>query len=209
MIPPSAGTYYYVLQSYAQNWTSANSGQVSAGASTNTGLLGCAANAAVTSSSGDNNGFQTNPGNACANDGAYAEDTDSGTGTSTSCTNTGKDRHLYYNYGISLPASSVINGIEVRLDGLVDSTTGSPRYCVELSWNGGTWWTTAKVMASNLTTSEATYTLGTAADTWGRTWTTTELGDANLRVRIISRASNVSRDFRLEWAAVRVTYTPP
>jgi hypothetical protein len=205
---PIAGTYYYVLQSYFQNWISVNTAQVTAGVSTNTGLLSCGANAAVTSSAGDNNGFQLNPGNACADDGAFAEDTDSGTGTSTSCTNTGKDRHLFYNYGISVPASSVINGFEVRLDGMADATTGTPLYCVELSWNGGTTWTTAKTSA-NLTTTEATYTLGTTSDNWGRTWAVSELTNANFRVRITSRASNNSRDFRLEWVAVKVTYTPP
>lgn len=205
---PSAGTYYYVLQAYFQNWISVNTAQVTAGVSTNTGLLNCSANAAVTTSAGDNNGFELNPGNACANDGAFAQDVSSGTGTSTVCTNTGKDKHLYYNYGISVPASSVINGFEVRLDGFADATTGTPLYCVELSWNGGTTWTTAKTTA-NLTTAEVTYTLGTTADNWGRTWAVSELTNANFRVRITSRASNTARAFSLEWAAVRVTYTPP
>ena len=31
---PTSGTYYYVLQSYAQSWTSANSNQATAGVST-------------------------------------------------------------------------------------------------------------------------------------------------------------------------------
>ncbi len=73
----------------------------------------------------------------------------------------------------------------------------------------GTTWVTAKTMASNLTTAEVTYTLGTASDIWGHTWSSTELNDTNFRVRITSRASDTSRDFRLEYAAVRVTYTPP
>ena len=205
---PAVGTYYYVLQSYVQNWLSVNSNQATAGVSTNTGLLNCAANAAVTTNSGDNNGFELNPGNACAGDTLYAEDVNSGTGTGTGCTATTKDRHIFYNYGVSVPAS-VINGIELRLDGFADSVTGSPRFCAELSWNGGTSWTTAKVMAVNLTTTEATYTLGAANDTWGRTWTPAELSDANFRVRITDRASDITRDFRLEWAPVRVTYTPP
>lgn len=206
---PAPGTYYYVLQSYAQSWTSANSTQTTAGVSTNTGLKDCTANAAVTVTAGDNNGFQLNPGNACADDGAVAEDTDSGTNTNTACTNTGKDKHLYYDYGISITASSVINGIEVRLEGMADATTGAPRFCGELSWNGGTSWTTAKFMSVNLTTTEATYTLGAANDTWGRTWSPADFTNANFRVRITSRASNAARDLRLERAAVRVTYTPP
>jgi hypothetical protein len=93
----------------------------------------------------------------------------------------------------------------VRLDARADATGGAPRMCVQLSWNGGTSWTTAKTTA-NLTTSEATYTLGGAADTWGRTWSLGDFSNANFRVRIINVASNTSRDFSLDWVAVRVTY---
>jgi hypothetical protein len=82
------------------------------------------------------------------------------------------------------------------------SSTGAPKICVQLSWNGGTSWTTAK-QTTTLTTSEATYTLGGAADTWGRTWTTSNFTNANFRVRIIDVASNTSRDFSLDWAAVQ------
>jgi len=100
---------------------------------------------------------------------------------------------------------TTINGIEVRLDARADRTTGAPRMCVQLSWDGGTTWTAAKTSA-NLTTSEATYTLGGAADTWGRTWTSTNFSNANFRVQIIKVASNTSRDFSLDWVAVQVTY---
>ena len=52
----------------------------------NTGLLSPSAQAAVTSGSGDNNGYQTNPTSAFANDGVFAVDTNSGTNSNTSCT---------------------------------------------------------------------------------------------------------------------------
>jgi hypothetical protein len=205
---PSPGTYYYVLRAYKlTNWESANSSEVSAGATTNTGFLNCSANAAVTTSSGDNNGFQLNPGNACANDAAFAEDTNSGTNTNSSCSNTGKDRHQYYNFGFSIPAGATINGIEVRLDAWADSTTGAPSLCAELSWNGGTTWTSVK-QTGTLTTAQATYTLGAAGDTWGRAWSAGEFSNANLRLRITSVSTNNNRDHRLDWAAIRVTYTP-
>ena len=100
-------------------------------------------------------------------------------------------------------------GIEVRLDARADGTTGAPRMCVQLSWNGGTSWTTAKT-TPNLTTSMATYVLGGAADTWGRTWTASQLSNANFRVRVINIASSTARDFSLDWIAVRLTTgTPP
>jgi len=207
----TAGTrYYYVLQtSEATNWLSLNSNEANAAVPLNTGFLSCTANAAVTTSSGDNNGFQTNPGNACANDGAFAEDLNGGTANSTSCTSTARDRHLFYNYGFSIPAGQTINGIEVRLDAWADSTSGNPAMCVELSWDGGTSWTAAKT-SPNLTTAEATYILGSATDTWGRTWSSsTDFTNANFRVRITDVATSTARDFRLDWVAVQVTYSPP
>ncbi|OGO50866.1 MAG: hypothetical protein A2148_07890 [Chloroflexi bacterium RBG_16_68_14] len=176
---------------------------------TNTGFLNCASNAAVTSGSGDNNGFQVNPGNACANDGAFAEDTDSGTNTGTSCSGTDKDRHLFYDYGFTIPAGSTINGIEARLDAWIDGGTSATRImCVELSWDGGTSWTAANT-TSTLGTTEATFILGAATDTWGRTWSDADFSNANFRLRITNVAPSTARDFRLDWAAVQVTYTPP
>ncbi len=171
----------------------------------NTGLLSPATNAAQTTSAGDNNGYQTSPANANANDGLFAVDTNSGTGTSTSCTSNSKDKHRFYDYNVSIPGGSTIVGIEVRLDAKVDSTSGAPKICVQLSWNGGTSWTTAK-QTSTLTTAEATYTLGGAADTWGRTWGTADFSNTNFRVRVIDVSSSTARDFSLDWVAVRVTY---
>ena len=183
----------------ANNW-------IQGGTSTNTGYKNCASNAAVTSGAGDNNGYQTTASNACADGGGNAVDTDSGTGTSTSCTNSGKDRHRFYDYGIAIPAGAPIQGIEVRVDARVDSASGTRRICVDLSWDGGASWTSTK-QTSNLGTSEATYTLGSASDTWGHGWTDTQFSNANFRVRVTDVADSTSRDFTLDWVAVRVTYS--
>jgi serine protease AprX len=201
-------SYSYRVRATNAGGDSAYSNTASAttpGGPGNTGLLSPSANAAQTSNAGDNNGFQTNPGNAHTDNGTFAVDTNSGTTTSTSCTDNGKDKHAYRDYNVSLPGGATINGIEVRLDARADTAGGQPRMCVQLSWNGGTTWTTAKT-TTNLTTSEATYTLGGAADTWGRTWADTEFTNANFRVRIINVSTNTNRDFSLDWAAVRVTY---
>ena len=173
----------------------------------NTGLLSPSASAAVTSGSGDNNGYELNPANAFANDGVFAVDMNSGTNNQTSCTSNRKDRHTFQNYNVSIPSGATITGIEVRADGRVDSTSGAPKFCVQLSWNGGASWTAAK-STSTLTTSEATYLLGGAADTWGRSWTIGDFSNANFRVRITDVASSTARDFSLDWIAVQVTYTP-
>jgi hypothetical protein len=172
-----------------------------------TGWNNCASNGAVTSSAGDNNGFQSNASGACSNGGSYAEDVNSGTNTNTSCSNTGKDKHRYWDFdlGSDIPNNAAIDGIEVRLDGW---TTGSPstrRMCVELSWNDGSSWTAAKTI--DLTGSETSFFLGGATDNWGRTWDDNEFDGNNFRIRI-TNVSNVSTtDFRLDYVAAKVYYT--
>ena len=151
---------------------------------------------------GDGNGFEAGAANAHAEDASVASDTNSGTGTSTSCTNTGKDRHVFFDYGFAIPGGSAIAGIEVRLRARADSTAGAPRMCVQLSWDGGTTWTTTKATGT-LGTALATFTLGGAADTWGRTWSPANLANASFRLRVINVASSTSRDFFLDAVAVR------
>jgi hypothetical protein len=173
----------------------------------NTGFLAPSANAAVTSSGGDNNGYQTNPTNAYNDNSVFAVDTDSGTNSNTSCTNKGKDKHIFYNYNFNIPGTAAIKGIEVRLDARVDATNNAPHICVQISWNGGSSWTAAKQTAT-LSTGETTYVLGTPADTWGRTWNVGNFSNANFRIRVIDVASGTARDFSLDYIAVNVTYQP-
>ncbi|MFC1878307.1 hypothetical protein ACFLZW_00190 [Chloroflexota bacterium] len=93
--------------------------------------------------------------------------------------------------------------IEVRLDAKIDKVQKSPRMCVELSWDGGSTWTAAK-MTPELSTSETTYLLGDSTDTWGRVWSGADFGDASFRVRITNVANAKTRDFSLDWIAVRL-----
>ena len=207
---PHVGTWYYVLQTFLQGWTSASSNQatvvVAAGS---TGAKSCTTTAAVTTGSGDNNGFETNPGNACALDAAVATDASSGTTTTNSCTNSGKDRHQLWGYAFGLPSSPTsVDGITVTLRASVNSTTSTPTMCVDLSWDGGTTWTTAQ-QTGTLTTALATYTLGGVANKWGRTsWAAADLGTTLFRVRVTDVASSTARTFSLDAVQVAVNYTP-
>ena len=172
-----------------------------------TNYMSPTANAPVTTQAGDNNGFQTNAANAQTDNGLFAVDTNSGTGSSTSCTDTKKDKHIFYNYNFSIPSGATLLGIDVRLDAKADATSGSPKLCVQLSSDGGVTWTTAKA-TPKLTKNEATYLLGSASDLWSRTWTNENFSNASFRVRVISVSSSGSRDFSLDWAPVRITYKP-
>ncbi len=160
----------------------------------NTGLLDASSDAADTG--GDGDGFETSPTNAYADGGGNATNTD-GAG----------DRHRYYDYTISYSASCSFAGLEVRLDWLLDSTAGISSMDVELSWDGGTSWTTAKTDTTE-TTTEHTTTLGNSTDNWGHAWTAGELGNANFRLRVTSNSDDSTRDFFLDWVPVTVYYGP-
>ncbi len=185
-------------------WTFFNTQMYPFSGSTNTGFLNPSTNAADTG--GDGNGYEGTASNAYTNNNSYATDTNSGSGTGTNCTGSDKDKHRFYDYGINVPSGTTVNGIQVQINAKVDSTTGSPFICVQLSWDGGTTWTSAK-STSNLTTSNAAYTLGTSADNWGHTWSSSELADTNFRVRVIDVSSNTSRDFSLDYVGVKTYYT--
>jgi len=163
-----------------------------------TGFLSPSAQAADTG--GDGNGFEVNPTNAFANDATFAQNL-----------NGAEDRHRYLDYGASIPPGSFIHGIEVRLDWRLDSKLGNNSMRVELSWDGGVSWTSAKTDATE-TTSEHTLVLGGPADSWGRDWAPSELGNANFRVRLTSICTSsstcVNRDFFLDWVAVKIYYSP-
>jgi beta-lactamase superfamily II metal-dependent hydrolase len=182
---------------------------------TNTLLTKGAANQAITiyqsptgqsaDTGGDGNGFESNPLNAFSDNALFAVDLNSGTNTIASCTNTGKDRHRFMNFGFSLPAGTTAAGIEVQLQAKTDSTTGKPQICVQLSWDGGTSWTTS-LLTPTLSKTETAYILGGQTNTWGHAWSATEFNNGNFLVRVINIATNTSRDFYLDWLAVRVTY---
>jgi hypothetical protein len=111
------------------------------------------------------------------------------------------------NFGLSIPAGSTIQGIEVKLNSRADSTSGSPRFCVQLSSDGGATWTSA-ITSGTLSTAKTMYIIGGVTNTWGRTWNDSNFSDANFRVRLTMVASNTSRDFSLDWVGVQVRYTP-
>jgi hypothetical protein len=95
----------------------------------------------------------------------------------------------------------------VRLEARADGTGGSPKICVQLSWDGGITWTTAR-STPTLGTTEASYSLGSPTDTWGRTWNASDFNNASFRLRVIDVASHPNRDFFLDHVAVNVTYQP-
>ena len=89
----------------------------------------------------------------------------------------------------------------------VGPNSGTTSQCSQLSWDGGTTWTTIQAQAV-LAVGRTTYTFGTTADLWGHAWTLAELSPTSLQVRIIDASSSESKQFMLYSVAVQVTYTP-
>jgi hypothetical protein len=206
---PGAGTFYYVLRSYFQNWRSVNSSEASITlGQTSTGFTSCTSGSNAADTGGDNNGYETTPGNACADDAASASDANTGTNTNTSCANAGKDRHRFWDFGLGIPATvASVDGIQVRVDSGMNNNGGTNNLCVELSWNGGASWTAAKTYDMAISTI-TTYNLGSASDNWGRTWSGSDFSNANFRVRVTDASSQPNKTYLLEYLAVQVTYTP-
>ncbi len=113
----------------------------------------------------------------------------------------------------SIPAGSTIDGIEVRLDGLVAATSvplpNTYPFEVFLSTDGGTTWTPAE-QTSPWTTDCADYTVGGSTFLWSRAWNTDDLDNLIVRLRFF-RSDNptqpAARIGRLDRVAVQVTYT--
>ncbi len=212
---PGAGTWYYVVRTTYASWASVNSNQASAVVTaTSTTYKPCVTTLADTVGAGDNNGYQTNPIRACTSDNLFAVDTNSGSVAGASCgtgavPDTTKDRHRFYGFVFGMPgAVAHIDGIRVQADLKLDSVAASTsNLCAQLSWDGGTTWTTIKTQAITVAT-ETSYVFGGTADTWGHTWTLAELNTTNFRVRIIDASTNGNRDFSLDYLAVSVTYAP-
>jgi hypothetical protein len=206
---PGAGTFYYVLRSYFQNWRSVNSNQASItlGQAT-TGFKDCTALSNAADTGGDNNGYETTPGNACADDTLTATDANTGTNFNTTCANTGKDRHRFWDFNLGIPTTvTSIDGIQVRVDSGMNNNGGTNNLCVDLSWNGGATWTAAKSYDMAVSTI-STYNLGGPTDTWGRTWTGANFSNANFQVRITDASSQPNKNYLLEYLAIQVTYKP-
>jgi|GEM_PF-2738431 len=132
-------------------------------------------------------GGLTSGANAYASDGSYT----------TAGASAASD---FQTFNFNIPATDSITGISVKLEASASSAAGN--FSVELSWNGGSSMTSSSKTTSTLTTSDVVYTLGGSSDTWGRSWTPSELSNANFKVRITGNPS--SNTVRLDAIQVRV-----
>jgi hypothetical protein len=107
--------------------------------------------------------------------------------------------HNYINHGFGVPTGNTVSGVEVRLE--LSGSTAAGTVDVQLSWDGGTTWTSTK-STPTLTTADSVRTLGSPSDQWGRTWVAEELSNANFAVRLIGNPG--SNTVRVDAIQVRV-----
>ena len=189
---PAAGTYYYVVRAYYQNWESVNSNEASA-----TTPVTCSgpnyAGAVGT------NAWLT-PANAVGSD-------------ETSCADSGYtliNRVGFWNtYGFAIPSGSTIRGVrvEVKASWFQDPPTG---ITINIGKNETTLGTAKAVTTLTSQTCGATQTIhsfGGSADLWGLSWTPAEINSSGFTVRI-NHGTGESRIF-VNWIRVTVAYTPP
>ena len=174
--------------------------------SANTGWNFCDDERPVTSGSGDNNGYQYSASNSCNNSNGYASDDNSGNSTSTSCTSSGKDRHIFEDFGLygDIPSSATLTGLELRFDAWATGTS-TRMLCVDVSVNGGSSWTSAG--AFNIAGSETSYYMGNASNLTSYNLDRDDFSNSNFRVRLTMVSDSTYTDFRLDAVAAKVHYT--
>jgi len=133
-------------------------------------------------------GGWTNPTDAYADGGGYAYITSAKPSAS----------QTYYGYGFNI--LGIINSVRVRYDAWTD---GNEQIRMDVSWDGGTIWSTQEV--TDLTSTEITYWFDVTSAT---SWTADKLNDTNFRVRVDAFTVGGSDPVNLDWIPVEVNYTP-
>ncbi|HHS49814.1 MAG TPA: hypothetical protein ENN07_01725 [candidate division Zixibacteria bacterium] len=113
----------------------------------------------------------------------------------------------YFNYGLSIPSGSSVAGIAVRADAWRYNNNSDRRISIELSWNGGSNWTTIR-QSEILPDADpnGAVSFGGSTDTWGRTWTATELNNSNFILRGSVQTPAYNYVIWVDWLAVDVYY---
>jgi len=111
------------------------------------------------------------------------------------------------NYNFSIPAGATIDGIAVLVEGYTGSPTGNARYLAQLSWDGGSSYTTEKEVYPGSGSSDIVKQLGSESDTWLRSWIDTEFSNANFELKFGYKTSSSGDYARVDGVTVTVYYT--
>ena len=103
----------------------------------------------------------------------------------------------YGTFGLTVPSTNSVAGIEVRIEAKASDPAGC-KLAVELSKDNGTTWTATNKMVSLTGTdpspASAWLLVGGTSDLWGTTWAPSDLADGKLQVRLRAFDPEVTTD---------------
>jgi hypothetical protein len=137
-------------------------------------------------------GTFTSPDNAFSSNNVYA-----------SASNGQSESYANFRSTFTIPSGATIMGIYVGVEAK-KSSGSTNNFDVSLSWDGGGNFT-ATENTGQFTGSDTTRYVGSATDTWSRTWSPSDFSDANFRVRL---KANTSGTLYLDYVQVIVYYCP-
>lgn len=113
------------------------------------------------------------------------------------------------NFGFSVPASAIIDGISVNVERKANATSFFDNAIRIVK--GGTIGTTDKSRDDGWPTSDGTVTYGSDSDLWGETWANTDINSANFGFAISAKKVGGSNNKRpsIDWINISVTYHMP
>ena len=114
------------------------------------------------------------------------------------------EKQDWYNFGFDVPNGVAIDGIEAKLEYISSDGSEFVEGQIELSWNGGANYTSSGKEIGTSSTTDVTTTHGGSADTWGRSWTQTELSNANFRFRINNKGDG--KGFLVDHIQIKIYY---
>lgn len=111
------------------------------------------------------------------------------------------------NFGLSVPSGSTITGIEFRIrayDGIMMDHIVWDRVRVV---KGGTIGSTDNSPDTEITSTEAAYTMGSTSELWGESWTHSDVNASTFGVVCAFTSTVMGGNVNVDSIEVRVTYT--
>ena len=173
----------------------------------------CHDQAADTSGAGDNNGYQTNPRTRAAQRQRVRHRHEHGDGHARVVRHrrgAGHDQGSASVLGLRVRSARDgrrLNGIRVQADLQLNTHDGTNTLCAQLSWDGGTTWTTIKTQAITVA-AETTLRVRCDGRHLGPDLDARPAQHDQLPRPAHRRVDDANRDFSLDYLAVSVTYAP-
>ncbi|UCC20355.1 MAG: DUF2341 domain-containing protein [Promethearchaeota archaeon] len=115
---------------------------------------------------------------------------------------TPNDMQDWYNFNLNVPNGATINGIHLEIEGVASTNVGAD---VAISWNGGIDYTSEISRSWGFTEQNQTY--GGSSEDWGRTWSSDDFKNKNLRVRLRRNAQSAGTILYIDCIKIKVYFS--